>query len=353
MNRFRQLLDGVSRWIDSVAATIVAWIGRFSTLRTVQFVEEGEGVFRVQPRGAPTPADGRVRIADGQLDRTLPADVQAALQGSRAELVLQPSRFLFRPLELPLKAGEFLEGIVRAQIDRLTPWSPADAVFGWSKPADAGADRIGITVAATAKSLIAPYVQALSSLGVESIAVSTAGPDAAPIRVLDQKAQGGIDVARVRRILIAVLAVTGIAAVASVSVATILAENLGSRQEAVARRIAERRALLRTGDTLDGATAAQRTLERRKHETPSSVIVLETLSNILPDHTYVTELRIEGDKLRVTGITRDAPSLIRLMEQSPHFTRATFFAPTTRAPSDPGERFHIEARIEAVYAARS
>jgi general secretion pathway protein L len=166
--------------------------------------------------------------------------------------------------------------------------------------------------------------------------------------VLDQKAHGGIDVARVRRILIAVLAITGIATVATVSVATILAENLGSRQEAVARRIAERRALLRSGDGVDGATAAQRTLERRKHEALSSVIVLETLSNILPDHTYVTELRIEGDKLRVTGVTRDAPSLIRLMEQSPHFTRATFFAPTTRAPSDPGERFHIEARIEPI-----
>ncbi|MEA2710253.1 MAG: ral secretion pathway protein, partial [Phycisphaerales bacterium] len=248
MNRFRQLLDGLSRWIDSVAATIVAWIGHFSAPRTVQFVEEGEGVFRVQAKGVPHSADGRVRIADGRLDDALPADVQAALQGSRAELVLQPNRFLFRPLELPRKAGEFLEGIVRAQIDRLTPWSPADAVFGWSKPADAGADRIGLTVVATAKNLIAPYVQALASLGVESIAVSTAGPDSAPVRVLDQKAHGGIDVARVRRILIAVLAITGIATVATVSVATILAENLGSRQEAVARRIAERRALLRSGD---------------------------------------------------------------------------------------------------------
>jgi len=70
-----------------------------------------------------------------------------------------------------------------------------------------------------------------------------------------------------------------------------------------------------------------------------NVIVLETLSQILPDHTYLAELRIDGNKLRLTGITRDAPSLIGLIEQSAHFKRATFFAPTTRASSDSGERF--------------
>ena len=89
-------------------------------------------------------------------------------------------------------------------------------------------------------------------------------------------------------------------------------------------------------------------LARRKHESQASVIAIEELSRILPDHTYVTALHIDGNTLQITGITHDAPSLIRLIEQSPHFTRATFFAPTTRAPSDPGDRFHIEARLEPV-----
>ena len=90
-------------------------------------------------------------------------------------------------------------------------------------------------------------------------------------------------------------------------------------------------------------------LAKRKQATPSSVVVLEAISRVLPDSTYVTELRIDGNKVQVVGMTQDAPSLISLMEQSPQFTRATFFAPTTRAANEPGERFHIEAHITAYF----
>jgi general secretion pathway protein L len=260
---------------------------------------------------------------------------------------------------LPGRAAEFLGGVVRAQIDRLTPWSAEEAVFGWSAPTEAGNDRIVVTVAATARAKIAPYVQALSELGAQSIAVFAAsqgaGAGVAPIKVLEHERSGALDVRRIRRGLIAILLLAAVLAGAAVSADFIVGGDLAARQNEFARKITERRAAIRSGaDTnVDGAGGAERLLERRKHANPSAVIVIEALSQILPDHTYVTELRIEADKLRLIGVTQDAPSLIRLIEQSAHFTRATFFAPTTRSPSDPGERFHIEARIEPVFTPKS
>ena len=129
---------------------------------------------------------------------------------------------------------------------------------------------------------------------------------------------------------------------------TVIGNELEAKRDQLARRIAgaARRARLRPG-RLDPATAALRAVERRKHESPVERDDSRALSQVLPDHTYVTEMRVEGDKLRLVGVTRDAPSLIGLIERSGRFTRATFFAPTTRSPTDPGERFHIEAQIDS------
>ncbi len=355
-----EIVRGLSHWMDCVAGAISTLLERLATPRLIRLVEEEPGLLSVHPatkRGTPAHPAQYLRIVEGTVVEAIPPDAGIQLKGKRAELLLQPSRFLFRPLELPRRASDFLDGIVRAQIDRLTPWNTHDAAFGWTPPSELGNDRIVITVAATALALVAPYMQALTDIGASSIVVSTAqseaNADAPAIKVLERRGRGAIEINRIRHFLVILLVVTGLVAATAMTTAFIAGDRLDTEQADLARRISERRVALRIGRDATGATSAQRTLELHKYEVPASVAVLDALSQILPDHTYVTEMRIEGRKLQVIGVTRDAPSLIRLMEQSPLFTRATFFAPTTRAPSDPGERFHIEARIEPAAVPRT
>jgi general secretion pathway protein L len=359
MTFLRQVADGFSRWMTSVAAAIVAMRGWFASTRSVELVEEGNGDFAVRVAekkgGAARLEEGRIRIAGGKVLGPLPAGLAAKLKASRAEVMLQPGRFVFRPLELPRRASEFLDGIVRSQVDRLTPWSATEAAFGHGPPAEIANDRILVTVAATAMTLIAPLVEAIAGLGADTIVVSARTQEqaagAAPIKVFERKVRGALELHRVRRAVVVLLIGAALLAGTALAAQVIVGGDLEARRIDAGRQIAERRLALRIGDPArDSALAA---LERRKHETPSSVIVIEALSQLLPDHTYVTELRITGDKMQIVGVTRDAPSLIRLIEQSAHFTRATFFAPTTRSPSEPGEHFHIETRIEPVFTPRS
>jgi general secretion pathway protein L len=352
MNRLRQLSDIFSRWIDVVAATVHALLNRWSPQRVVRVTEEEQGTFALQAFGDAKDLilpDQQIRIADGAMTATLSDDWKTWLRGSRAEVILRPGRFMFRPLELPKRAGEFLEGIVRSQIDRLTPWSVSEAAYTWTPPVEAANDRIQLTVAATARSMLMPYVRAVAELGAASVIVSTVPQDAGiadgALKVYEQRNGGTIEVTRIRQILTMVFIGAAALALVSSGVSSILGDSLDSEQQDLSHKIAVRRAAIRR--SADGG--AQRMLERRKQTTPAAVMVLDALSKVLPDHTYVIELRIENGKVQVTGITKDAPSLIRLIEQSPHFEHAAFFAPTTQSPGEPGERFHIEARVKPYF----
>jgi general secretion pathway protein L len=352
MTLLRDIGEIVAGWLDVVAATLIAALGRFVSARVVRITEESDGSgFTL--RG---PDEGGRATPLAVIDGTLPAAAAKAIKGNRVEVVLRPSRFVSRQVELPRRAVEFLDGIIRAQIDRLTPWTAADAVFGWGRPADIASDRISIMVVATARAAVRPLLDTLSDLGAASIAILTVPADGTAavgtVKVYDQSIRGTFDAVRLSRILLIVLLVAAGAASLAVAADATLGASLEAREQDLTHRIDQRRAVLRGGQAAI-ARSATAVLDRRKQETPATVIVLEALSQILPDHTYVTELRVEGNKVQVVGVTQDAPGLIPLIEQSPHFKGATFFAPTTRSPSDPGERFHIEAQVEPVNTPRS
>ncbi|WP_426441649.1 PilN domain-containing protein [Bradyrhizobium genosp. P] len=343
MTTFSTIRAVLSAWTGSVANAIIACLNRIVSPRVVRLVEGDDGGFAVEATGKVDNLPSRIAYADGALSAP---NLAPLFRGRRVEIILQPRRFLFRPLELPARAADFVEGIVRAQIDRLTPWTASEAVFGCTVPVAGGSDTISTMIAATTRKVVTGYAQAVAAFHPSAVAVCTGVEGHAdPVKVFEQSARGHLDAARLSRMLQTVLGAVAVVAVVSGGVSAYVASSLGAQEEELARQISTRRAAIRGGaDGGDRSPVA--VLERRKYERPASVIVLETLSRVLPDHTYVTELHLAGNKLQISGITSDAPSLIPLIEQSQHFTRATFYAPTTRAPSDPGERFHIEARVE-------
>jgi len=350
LSETRALFD---EWIASVASAIDVMIGRYAPRPQIVLGGESTGVLTARlksARNGPALSDISFRVSNGRPSTALPADWQAAFRGSRVETDLAPAQVLLRPLDFPKQAADFLDGMIRTQIDRLTPWPAEDAVFGWSPPSLSGQERIELTLAATSKQEIEPLVQLATGLGAQSFTAFATSPAASEaqqkidkIKVFDQPLRGAAHgVLDTPRTLRAVLLSACAAAAVALVVAAYFGDSFDSEQQQLLRRISQRRAALRLGP--DGGSALG-LLAKRKQTGPSTIVVLEALSQALPDGTYVTELRIDGDKAQVIGMTQDAPSLIRLIEKSPQFARATFFAPTTRGQNEPGEQFHIEVHI--------
>ncbi|VFU08205.1 PilN domain-containing protein [Methylocella tundrae] len=369
MSWIHKILNRASAWIDEVAAAILAAGEALRPPRFARLVEQEDGGFLLQAASAPDASSkltirqraarekaqaelprGAIHIVNGVIAPKDAATLAPFVSHARVEFVLRPDRFLIRPLQLPRRATDFLEGIIRAQIDRLTPWSPAEAAFGWRPSKEASGERMLVTVAATARARLAPYVNAVRGLRVQAVTISTQAPEgAAPIKVLEQKLEGVLEARRLRRGLIVLIGALAFVCVASVIFSAIAGSALEAQRDEINQSIAQRRAALhRNGDANSAAALA---LRQRKRDTPSAVIVYEELSRILPDDAYLTEMHIQGNKVQIVGLAHDAPELIHLIEQSPHFTHATFFAATTRSQSETAQHFSIEAHIAPVFRA--
>ena len=352
MKFLRSVQHAVDVWIGSGAQLALQLAEGFRTVCEVQLVEHEDGSSTLkmmrQAKGGRLP-DHLLGSVEELRVEALPKDWSAALRASRIQFILRSSKFLVRPLDLPKQANDFLGGIIRAQIDRLTPWSASDAVYGWTPATEMPHERLHLQVIATTRQVAAPYLQLAETFGAEFISIATfvaSAEEPILVKVLELRSQGGDEIRRLRRIMSRLFLSVGAVAAILMSFAIVLGGTLDSEQQRISREIAKRRAAVNVTQDNSRSPLA---LGRRKNETPSSVMVLEALSRILPDHTSVTELRIENDKLQLTGLTQDAPSLVRLMEQSPQFSRATFFAPTTRSVGENAERFHMEVQLKPYF----
>lgn len=338
----------LSQWIDSAADLATRLQEALTSIRAVELAEQADGTFLAREPAAQGVA-ARLSLRDGAFLNEAGHPAVALLRGARVSLALRSDRFLFRTLDLPAKAGEFVDGVIRAQIDRLTPWTPSQAAFGHDRPAHGVGDRISVTLAATSLTLIEPLLRALRGIQAHSIVVLTRQPDADPAQPPIQVYETEGHVREMRGAARRKLVGAGAAALAFAGLSGALAGTAGAYLDSQLDEVAaQTRAWRQTQSST--ALDPDAALHKRKSATPLATLALEALSRLLPDDTYLKDMQIIGDKIEMSGVTRDAAKLIRLIEQVPTFTQATFSGPTTRAPNETGEQFHIEARLRPRYA---
>ena len=86
-------------------------------------------------------------------------------------------------------------------------------------------------------------------------------------------------------------------------------------------------------------------LRDRKQRQPSVLSLIEELSAILPDDTWLEKVLYKENSITITGVSKKASLLISEIERSPLFENAAFQASVVQDNRSGGERFQIKAEI--------
>jgi len=92
----------------------------------------------------------------------------------------------------------------------------------------------------------------------------------------------------------------------------------------------------------------------RKYAYPGAVRVLEDVTHLLPDDTWLTQLELKNvsrgkdaqRELSLRGESANAGRLVTLLEDSKLFTQAAPRSPTTKIQPGPGEIFDVAAQLK-------
>jgi general secretion pathway protein L len=352
----------LQRWLDVLAGAYVAqceaWRGRRALVVTREgnrfVIRRGPAdVERMAAPGAPAEGDRSEIVAVVEPGQPVSDDVSQLSRSGFVILELPDESVAVRRVAVPAQAREFVDGIVRNQMERLSPWRVDQAVHGFAVDPD-GEDRarLDVRVLIASREAIDAAREQLAAIGlsVDRVVGALRNADGAKPVTLWSRLVDVSPATRSRmRLQIGVGIAGTIAACLGLSLwAIVSAQFIGAARDDAATRISALRRQLEAPLTLKSAPSlpANQRVWYEKEMAPSAAIVLEALSRALPDTAHLTELNLHGATLNIAGLTSDAPSLIAPLERSGSLTDVRFSAPTTRGSDGGHFAFHIVGLVE-------
>ncbi|WFU66685.1 PilN domain-containing protein [Bradyrhizobium brasilense] len=277
-----------------------------------------------------------------------PARLGAFLGARPLPMVLRlpATSFFSRSFVVPAIALPQLPALANQEIERRTPFQLDDILVGHhTQPDPVDRHKLAVIQRIIRRDLVeaacAPL--GLNSSTLSFIASEDDEPDISRAIALGPSAARS---ARWNALLIKALAIAAL---------LLAAAGLGgtwwNQDAAIAAATAKLPALQARAEairhTLDDATRARASIQSllMRRRSPRALQAWEEISRLLPDDSWLTELRIEGDRLAISGLSTNAAGLVELLGKSALLEDVALNAPITSDSMARRDRFSLIARI--------
>jgi general secretion pathway protein L len=352
--RWRRFL---SWWKEELAEMIPRWARRLSTPgRSIMVHVDGEHVCLLYDDASSTQSLGRFSFG-GQVNdelarflrqRPLPIDMKQVL-------LLPPGRVLRKTLVFPEAVTGNLRQVLAFQMDRETPFQADQVYYDYRVIEHLRTTRqVKVELAAVARNYADEVLHKLEHSGLAPIVITTVEPShdghlyAAPFNFFP--AHNGTQVGQKDQLMRRANRVLGLSVLVLLVFVCVLPvlqrwqlRNLLQSKVATARAQVE--SVRRLEARVDELRAGADFLISKKAKHGSVLAVLNELSRVLPDDTWLVSLQLDGTTLRILGNSGAASNLIELLNASPMLSNPRFISPVTRNPVTGKEGFQISAEV--------
>ena len=270
-----------------------------------------------------------------------------------------PARDVLRKkVVLPAAVEENVKQALAYDLDRHTPFKPEELYFdAVVTERNAARGTITVDLAAVRRVVLDPALKHVAAWGCEVAAIvpePPAGAAASRLNLLPPELRTRKNVWTRWQFWLP-LALLVVLSLAAVAIPLWQKREYAKELRTLADEARARAAISETlRIELDTRVADYNTALERKYAFPGALAVVDTVSKLLPDDTWLTQFELKSlakgketqRDLLVRGETANAGRLVQLLEESQLFAQAAQRGPTTKIQPGPGEIFDLGAQLK-------
>jgi general secretion pathway protein L len=274
----------------------------------------------------------------------------AAVPAGATILEIAPDAALRRIVALPSASESNLAEVVSFELERHTPFRRGEIYHSFRVIGrDMVRHRITIELSVVLRATVDEMLSRLRTLGIEVDQVIAAGAEAgaaASANLLPRRPLSSVE--RLPHVAVSALFTTAVVlALTALAIPMVRAHREAAALEAAMQTAKQQAAeSARLQSQIDAAIAESGFLAEQKRELVPVSTLLDTLTRLLPDDTWLTELKIAGNELELVGSGNSASSIIVRMDRAPGLSDAAFRSPVMQTELH-REQFDIGAHLGA------